>query len=113
MLEMASFLKYVDLYLTSERGRFYVGHSVFTITLRSPTNREISIYDEEPKSSATARETSAESAPTCQLSTKQDRPQHQVRSSGSREDGPVPPPSLHRATKQTSTHERKERVSLK
>jgi hypothetical protein len=29
MLEMASFLKYVDLYLTSEWGRFYVGHSVF------------------------------------------------------------------------------------
>jgi hypothetical protein len=28
MLEMASFLKYVDLYLTSERGRFYVRHSV-------------------------------------------------------------------------------------
>jgi hypothetical protein len=28
MLEMASFLKYVDLYLTSEWGRFYVGHSV-------------------------------------------------------------------------------------
>jgi hypothetical protein len=25
---MASFLKYVDLYLTSEWGRFYVGHSV-------------------------------------------------------------------------------------
>jgi hypothetical protein len=29
MLEMASFLKYVDLYLTREWGRFYVGHSVF------------------------------------------------------------------------------------
>jgi hypothetical protein len=28
MLEMASFLKYVDLYLTSEWDRFYVGHSV-------------------------------------------------------------------------------------
>jgi hypothetical protein len=28
MLEIASFLKYVDLYLTSERGRFYLGHSV-------------------------------------------------------------------------------------
>jgi hypothetical protein len=28
MLEMASFLKYVDLYLTSEWGRFYVGHPV-------------------------------------------------------------------------------------
>jgi hypothetical protein len=28
MLEMASFLRYVDLYLTSEWGRFYVGHSV-------------------------------------------------------------------------------------
>jgi hypothetical protein len=28
MLEMASFLKYVDLYLPSEWGRFYVGHSV-------------------------------------------------------------------------------------
>jgi hypothetical protein len=28
MLEMASFLQYVDLYLTSEWGRFYVGHSV-------------------------------------------------------------------------------------
>jgi hypothetical protein len=26
MLEMASFLKYVDLYLTSKWGRFYVGH---------------------------------------------------------------------------------------
>jgi hypothetical protein len=28
LLEMASFLKYVDLYLTSEWGRFYVGHPV-------------------------------------------------------------------------------------
>jgi hypothetical protein len=28
MLEMASFIKYVDLYLSSEWGRFYVGHSV-------------------------------------------------------------------------------------
>jgi hypothetical protein len=28
MLEMASFLKYVDLHLKSEWGRFYVGHSV-------------------------------------------------------------------------------------
>jgi hypothetical protein len=28
MLEMASFLRYVDLYLTSGWGRFYVGHSV-------------------------------------------------------------------------------------
>jgi hypothetical protein len=28
MLEMASYLKYVDLYLTSEWGRFYVGHPV-------------------------------------------------------------------------------------
>jgi hypothetical protein len=29
MLEMASFLKYIDLYLKSECGRFYVGHPVF------------------------------------------------------------------------------------
>jgi hypothetical protein len=28
MLEMASLLRYVDLYLTSEWGRFYVGHPV-------------------------------------------------------------------------------------
>jgi hypothetical protein len=28
MLEMASFLIYVGLYLTSEWGRFYVGHPV-------------------------------------------------------------------------------------
>jgi hypothetical protein len=28
MLETASFLKYVDLYLTSELGWFYVGHPV-------------------------------------------------------------------------------------
>jgi hypothetical protein len=28
MLEMASFLRYAGLYLTSEWGRFYVGHSV-------------------------------------------------------------------------------------
>jgi hypothetical protein len=28
MLEMASFLKYVDLCLTSEWARFYVGYSV-------------------------------------------------------------------------------------
>jgi hypothetical protein len=28
MLEMASFLKCVDLYLTSEWSRFYVGYSV-------------------------------------------------------------------------------------
>jgi hypothetical protein len=31
MLEMASFLKYVDLYLTSEWGRFYMGHSVLRV----------------------------------------------------------------------------------
>jgi hypothetical protein len=30
MLETASFLKYVDLYLTSEWVRFYVGHPVLT-----------------------------------------------------------------------------------
>jgi hypothetical protein len=30
MLEMASFLKYVDLYLMSEWGRFYVGHPVLS-----------------------------------------------------------------------------------
>jgi hypothetical protein len=28
MLEMASFLKYIDLYLMSEWGRIYVGHPV-------------------------------------------------------------------------------------
>jgi hypothetical protein len=28
MLEMVSFLKYVDFYLTNEWGRFYVGHPV-------------------------------------------------------------------------------------
>jgi hypothetical protein len=28
MLEMASFLKYVGLYVTNEWGRFYMGHSV-------------------------------------------------------------------------------------
>jgi hypothetical protein len=33
MLEMASFLRYVDLYLTSECGRFYVGHPVESSTL--------------------------------------------------------------------------------
>jgi hypothetical protein len=31
MLEMASFLKYVDMYLTSEWGRFYVGHPVYRL----------------------------------------------------------------------------------
>jgi hypothetical protein len=36
MLEMASFLKYVDLYLTSEWGRFYMGHSLFP---RAPDDR--------------------------------------------------------------------------
>jgi hypothetical protein len=30
-LEMACFLKYVDLYLTSEGGRFYVGHTVLPV----------------------------------------------------------------------------------
>jgi hypothetical protein len=29
ILEIASLLKYVDLYLTSEWGRFYVEHSVY------------------------------------------------------------------------------------
>jgi sugar phosphate isomerase/epimerase len=28
MFEMASFLKYVGFYLTSEWGRFYVGHPI-------------------------------------------------------------------------------------
>jgi hypothetical protein len=32
MLEMASFLKYVDLYLTSKWGRFHVGHPTQTVT---------------------------------------------------------------------------------
>jgi hypothetical protein len=36
MLEMASFLKYVDLYLTSEWGRFYMGHPVLLSTFISP-----------------------------------------------------------------------------
>jgi hypothetical protein len=31
ILEMASFLEYVDLYLTSEWGRFYVRHPVFQV----------------------------------------------------------------------------------
>jgi hypothetical protein len=30
MLEMASFLRYVDLYLTSQWGRFYIGHPIFS-----------------------------------------------------------------------------------
>jgi hypothetical protein len=34
MLEMASFLEYVDFYLTSEWGRFYVGHSVYVALLQ-------------------------------------------------------------------------------
>jgi hypothetical protein len=34
MLEMVSFLKYVDLYLTSECGRFYVGHLYIKTNLR-------------------------------------------------------------------------------
>jgi hypothetical protein len=33
MLEMASFLRYVDLYLTSEWDRFYVGHPVLSLSL--------------------------------------------------------------------------------
>jgi hypothetical protein len=40
MLEMASFLKYVDLYLMSEWGRFYVGHAnqshVVTLSVMTP-----------------------------------------------------------------------------
>jgi hypothetical protein len=32
MFEMASFLKYADLYLTSEWGRFYEGHPIFSCT---------------------------------------------------------------------------------
>jgi hypothetical protein len=35
MLEMASFLRYADLYLTSEWGRFYVGHPVHLNNLPS------------------------------------------------------------------------------
>jgi hypothetical protein len=31
MLDMASFLKYVDLYLTSEWAQFYAGHPVVWI----------------------------------------------------------------------------------
>jgi hypothetical protein len=31
VLEMASILRCVDLYLTSEWGRFYVGHPVFEV----------------------------------------------------------------------------------
>jgi hypothetical protein len=33
MLEMASFLKYVDLYLTSDWGWFYVVHPVLLLLL--------------------------------------------------------------------------------
>jgi hypothetical protein len=28
MFEMTAFLRYIDLYLTNEWGRFYVGHSI-------------------------------------------------------------------------------------
>jgi hypothetical protein len=35
MLEIASFLRYIDLYLTSEWGRFYVGHPVFFFPTRN------------------------------------------------------------------------------
>jgi hypothetical protein len=31
MLEISCFFKYADLYLTSECGRFYVGHSVYCL----------------------------------------------------------------------------------
>jgi hypothetical protein len=41
MLEMAYFLKYVDLYLTSEWGRFYVGHSVVVEALNVLSGLEI------------------------------------------------------------------------
>jgi hypothetical protein len=34
MLEMASFLKYVDLYLTSEWSRFYAGHPVLSASVK-------------------------------------------------------------------------------
>jgi hypothetical protein len=37
MLEVASFLKYVDLYLTSEWGRFYVGRPVVTLVFAAVT----------------------------------------------------------------------------
>jgi hypothetical protein len=36
MLETASFLRYEDLYLTSEWGRFYMGHSVLSHKAQKP-----------------------------------------------------------------------------
>jgi hypothetical protein len=38
---MGSFLKYVDLYLTSEWGRFYLGHSVLADDKCNNTGRKI------------------------------------------------------------------------
>jgi hypothetical protein len=41
MLEMASFLKYVDSYLTSEWGRLYMGHSVLLHKRMTEIAREV------------------------------------------------------------------------
>jgi hypothetical protein len=41
VLEMASILRFVDLYLTSEWGRFYAGHSVFIMKM---LNLWLSLY---------------------------------------------------------------------
>jgi hypothetical protein len=43
MLEMASFLKYVDLYITSEWGQFYLWHSVSSVQI--PVSTTVFIRD--------------------------------------------------------------------
>jgi hypothetical protein len=57
MLEMASFLRYVDLYLTSEWGRFYVGYSIvqsciiyaFETAVKDVVKFVLSLCDLQPK----------------------------------------------------------------
>jgi hypothetical protein len=45
MLEMASFLRYVDLYLTCQWGRFYVGHFVPLYFVDPPTDRRFVLHN--------------------------------------------------------------------
>jgi hypothetical protein len=64
MLEMASFLKYVDLYLTSEWGRFYVGHPIQRVSkeICLELSRTKSVADHSSLSTVVVRNACSDSA---------------------------------------------------
>jgi hypothetical protein len=52
---MASFLKYLELYLTSEWGRFYVGHSVYIYIYISNVSKKYTVSNFSPEDGSQKR----------------------------------------------------------